>query len=647
MCGIAGLFSLKQKPIHVVAEIKKMSRQIWRRGPDDEGYLAFSDQKIIPLSGQDSIRLTGGVPYFSNKPITTLDEKVLGAFAHRRLSIVDLSEFGHQPMCDNTQQYWIVFNGEVYNYREIRAELVQLGHQFYSKTDTEVVLHAYIEWGASALEKFNGMFAFAILDRVDNSIFLARDRIGIKPLYYTIQKDIFVFGSDIKSLIASGLYHPEVNWEGVWHNFNFGMAPRPITCFQDIVALEQSHYLHINLTTGHIHKQRYWQIPVGTQDSTLSLSDASDMLEAALHKSIRYRLHSDVDVGTFMSGGVDSTTISAMASQQHPGIKAFTLGFDKSFKRYDEVEEAKATAAMHDFEHIISYIKPHQVLDDIDDIVLCYEEPFYHLPANFVISNIVHDNGVKVVLNGLGGDELFAGYSVYNRLSFWQKTYPFRLLQHVIPSQSHRKVQAVKRLLQAKTIGQYYASAYMKYGDLGNQRLFPRKWHFCSRTVLEDLYDCEKNAFTDDVEALNYYDLMNYIGNHHVHRTDQFTMFFSIEGRFPFLDHNLIESAFRIPSNYKLHNGVGKFVLRNVAEKYIAPSCLSMRKKGFGLPLEYWIKHDLNAFVQESQASLLSRQLLDNQEVKRIFQEGSASKQWQLVMFEQWYQQFIERRSFS
>ncbi|WP_321470624.1 asparagine synthase (glutamine-hydrolyzing) [Halarcobacter sp.] len=643
MCGIVGIIA--RKPRKISKNIFFANNQMYRRGPDDEGFILFNDNKIDVCYGIDTPMesFKDKQAYYPSENIkSTFGNSYNIAFAHRRLSIVDLSSHGHQPMCDESRQYWIIFNGEVYNFKEIRKELKEIGHKFVSNTDTEVVLKSFIQWKEKCLEKFNGDFAFSIYDIKRDEIFLARDRIGIKPLYYAFENETFIFASDIKTLIASKLYTPKINWEGLYHNFSFSMTPRPNTSFENVFSLKQGHYMLLDCKTLKSQIIEYWDIPIGIQNLSMTENEAVELLENELKKSIEYRLLADVDVGTFMSGGIDSTTISAIASEIHPNIKAFTLAFDKSISKYDELEEAKATANMHNMTHIISKLDADVVLNNIDNMVLGYEEPFFHLAANFAISEIVKNHGVKVVLNGLGGDELFAGYGVYQNLRIWKKLVKFNPLIMLIPDALHPRVKTLKKYSKPKNIYEYYASSYSNYTDIEKNNIFRQSYN--SLEEIANQYSKKDKSFTDDFELLSYLDIKSYIGNHHVHRTDQFTMHFSLEGRFPFLDHNLIEKAFSIPSKYKLNKGIPKYVLRKVAQKYISPKCLSMQKKGFGLPLEHWINNQLKDLVYQNIESLKKRDIFLNSGIDFILKNGTSTQKWQLVMFELWYQKFIESR---
>ena len=641
MCGIVGI--LTQKPQKIAKNIFLANNQMYRRGPDDEGFILVNNKNIDICYGKDTpLRLFGDKqPYYPIKNIqSTFEDFYTLAFGHRRLSIVDLSSHGHQPMCDESRRYWIVFNGEVYNFKEIRVELESLGYNFVSKTDTEVILKSYIQWGEKSLQKFNGDFAFAIYDNNKEEVFLARDRVGIKPLYYTVQNGHFLFASDIKTLIASKLYTPEVNWEGLYHNFSFSMAPRPMTSFQGVYALKQAHYMKIDCKTLKFNEIEYWDIPTGIQNITMSEDEAKNIVEEELIKSIKYRLISDVEVCTFMSGGVDSTIISAIASKYYPNIKAFTLGFDKKFSKYNEVDEAKATANMHDINHIVTYVDADVILEQINNMVLGFEEPYYSVTPHLIGASIVKEHNIKVTFNGLGADELFAGYHMYvrhQRLKLLSKVNP---LLNIIPN--FGKMRTLKKLTNFNNTYQYFANTYSIYSDKEKENLF--NINLNSRDEIRKQYYKEGKNFKDDLELLSYLDFKSSIGSHYTYRTEQFNMHYSIEARFPFLDHNLIEKANTIPSKYKLKNGISKYILKEVAKKYIAPECLSMNKKGFSLPLEYWFGNQLKDLVHNSIEALKNRKIFNNNEIDNIMKTATVYHKWQLVMCELWFQNFIDNK---
>jgi len=653
MCGIAGIFNLQGAETQQARALHQMANQMIQRGPDDEGFaLIHKDGKINTYRGRDTcmdhleIPL---IPDYPREPIQNAYEKPSWvALGHRRLSIVDLTPHGHQPLCTHDKRYWIVFNGEIYNYQDIASELNAEGIQLHGHSDTEVLIHAYAQWGEQCLDRFNGDFAFAIWDNKENYLFCARDRIGIKPFYYTIENNQLVFASDIKTIIASGLYTPEVDPEGLYFAMAFGIAPRPMTAFKGVHALEQGHWMRVYFD-GRIEMQHYWGIPVGTQDHKMSEADAIEILDTELTQAIRLRLHADVPVGTFMSGGIDSTTISAIASRMHPGIKAFTLGYEHTAPELDEVAQAEATARMNPMEHVIHRVNPDESLSDLDNWIDGYEEPFYSLAANHVISKLVKQNGVTVVLNGLGGDELFAGYDLYKFARWWPLISTFSPVIGLLSPVMGKKGERLADIAAVNSPDQLHTLFFQNTPDMGLHQLFyhPDLVDINTPNRLKRLY-ADGIVFGDSIEAMSYMDLMNYVGNHHVHRVDQFTMMHSVEGRFPFLDHKLIEAAYRIPSKWKIKGGVQKYVLRQVAKKYIDPSCLSMKKKGFGLPLKQWMQGPLLPLVQAKMDALKERSLIRADTVTKWFEEYqrghiSATRIWHLVALELWFERFIDR----
>lgn len=647
MCGIAGILALTREPKPYLGHVRAMASAMRHRGPDDEGYIAAGvDNRVQHFVGGETPRVVRSA-YPSSRPVeTALDTPSILAMGHRRLSILDLSPAGHQPMADPTGRYWIVFNGEIYNFKALRKNLESEGYAFQTSSDTEVILAAYSGWQEDCLYRFNGDFAFAIWDNHERSLFCARDRIGIKPFYYILENGRFIFGSDIKTLLASGLHRPEPDPEGLYLAMAFGIAPRPITAFKGIRALEQAHWMRLH-ADGRVEKARYWQIPVGTQQHDMAEDDAVSLLEEQLQRAVERRLVADVPVGAFMSGGIDSTTIAAIAARQHPGIKAFTLGYQNDAPEMDEVPQAEATAALHPMQHIVERVDPDQSLSDLHAWIMGYEEPFYSVAANFVISKLVKENQVTVVLNGLGGDELFAGYGYYRHHYVPRLPWFSPLINHT-DKILNRKLATGLNLIGAKSPDRLHTVLFRQRSDFQLRQLLAQTLHPSVNTVdlVHGLY-AQGLRFEDRIEALSYMDLMNYVGNHHVHRVDQFTMAHSVEGRFPFLDHELIEAAYRIPSHLKIKHGQQKYVLRRVAEKYIAPSCLAMKKKGFGLPLAQWMRGPLRSMVTENLERLQSRAEIKPAAVKGCYADYEQGQMppthiWHLVALELWFQNFID-----
>jgi len=653
MCGIAGIVTLDGHSRNNALFLHNMGKCMKSRGPNDEGYLiaSYQNNRVYLFKGNDTLPSDRPISFYPTQDINRAYNNIKGNIflAHRRLSIIDLSPYAHQPMCTSNGRFWIIYNGELYNYREIASELKKRGVNFVSNSDTEVLLYAYQEWGPEALKYFNGMFSFAIWDNRNKTLFCARDRIGIKPFYYTIKDNQFIFASDIKTLISSTLYKPAINIEGLYHALSFGVAPRPLTAFKDVYSLEQGHWLLIK-SDGTIKKDNYWEIPLNSQKQKMHEKEAITLLESQLFKAIEYRLVADVPVGTFMSGGIDSTTVSAIASKLHPGIKAFTLVFSKD-KKLDESKQAKATAAMCNMEHIIQDIEIDSVLEYIDEMIECYEEPFYDLSPNYVISRMVYQNNVTVILNGLGGDELFGGYPYYRWIKRWkllQKVKPFLGLTQKIPLTRHIS----ERLLAisfSNTADRYATAVRAFFTDKEKQKLFldqsVREFNTIER--IHQLYVGNDKEFTDLIEAISYIDMKNYIGNHHVYRVDKFTMHFSLEGRLPFLDHNLVELAFKMPSFLKVNSKGQKYILRKVAEKYIHPLCTKAKKKGFDFPTDRWMRTNLKELVKQKLTLLSQRGIFNPKIIWQTYWEWKLKARsfrsvWELVSTEMWIEKFID-----
>lgn len=632
MCGISGIlnFNAPSKKVNALIE---MTQTLVNRGPDNEGYVLFENNLGKPYFGDDTL-------VKNTKHIKSATDKAFDvAFGFRQLKIIDLTNRSHQPMSDLTENYWIVFNGEIYNFKEIKTELIALGHRFFSDSDTEVLLKSYIEWNEKALQKFNGMFAFAIYDKTKNEIFIARDRIGIKPLYYYKSNEHFLFASTQKAIINSKLFEPKIDWNGLHQNFRFTIAQRPNTCFENIVALEPGYQLKINLNDHTIQKKQYWEIPVNTQDFSMTEKKAANLLEESLYNAVKYRIQADVEVGSFMSGGIDSTTISVMASKLAPDIKTMTLSFSE-YERFNETAEAADTAKLHNLNHIINTVNPTEVIANLNITPSIYEEPYFYLPVNLVIAKIAKENKLKVVLNGLGGDELFGGYDAYLKLKYWESLKNNKDLLKLVPNFDRRIVKG-KQLANYKTIGEFYTHYFSNYSDLEIGELFQNKIGSTQNT-LSDLYNPTNLNFTDSFEAISFYNLKSYIGNHQMRSVDQCTMYHSIEGRFPMLDHQFIETAFKIPTKYKIKDNVQKYILKEVAKKHIAPSCLNMKKKGLGLPLEHWFLNDLKDFTEHTISKLIERGIFNEKAIHKIIATKDEKKIWQLVSTELWLSYFFK-----
>jgi len=629
MCGIAGILNLNNQLNKRGSQIQSMSEAMKMRGPDSNGVLVAGMPDNTPMTNPGFVAQASGRLFL----------------AHRRLSVIDLTDGGWQPFSLSSQRYWIVYNGEIYNFRELRLELSNLGTTFETESDTEVLLAGYIQWGKKVLDKLHGMFAFAIWDERTQTLFLARDRLGIKPLYYIRTSEDFIFGSDIKTLIASNLFRPKPNIENLFHAVALSVAPRPLTCFEDVFGVPPGHWLEID-ATGKMIVEPYWQITTNKVDPTIDAEAAASLLDTALKTAVARCQVSDTPVGSFLSGGLDSGIVTAMAARNQKNINAFTLAFPGMDS--DESDEARATARLLGIQHNVRDATQEISSETLLDMTRCYEEPFPSLAPNYLISEFVHDHGTKVVLNGLGADELFAGYGYYSLIKEWESARKRKWLGslHVRlwPDRSRER-----NLMGADSVADFYAEvlAPTTLNEDGRRDLFNKEWTPDETTgaVLNRLY-VKDRVFTDHLQGVNYLDMLHNIGNHHVYRADQFTMRFSLEARFPFLDHELVELAFSMPSNLKFAGGAGKKVVRDVAKQYVSPESLASKKKGFGLPVERWMRGALGPLVKDKLDALGDRAWINRDEVEHrysLFNAGNLEYRsiWALVSTELWLESFF------
>ncbi|GAB1307634.1 asparagine synthase (glutamine-hydrolyzing) [Urechidicola sp. KH5] len=631
MCGISGIINFNSVTCNANALVN-MTQSMINRGPDDEGYILVDD-RINNYIGDNSI--SKEFSHIQNN----LQKSFRIGFGFRQLKIIDLSNKSHQPMVDESNAYCIVFNGEVYNYKELRNQLISLGHTFRSQSDSEVVLKSYIEWGEKALHKFNGMFGLAIYDLRKKIVFIARDRIGIKPIYFYPNKEFLIFASTQKAIIDSELYQKEINWEGLSQNFRYSIAQRPVTCFKNIYALEPGHYLSIDLNRNQSKKIKYWNIPTNSIDFEINEKVASKLIDEALYEAVKLRLNADVEVGTFMSGGIDSSLIAILASKMKPNIKALTLGFN-NYKELNEIEPAMETAKLHSLNHIISHADSADIIKHINKTAIAYEEPYHDLSANYFLVQMARQNNVKVVLSGLGGDELFGGYDVYNKLKYWNHLKSQRAIINRV-STINNKFNRIKSIANYDNEIEFYAHYYSTFNDKEIKTLFKSNYYETNST-LSNLYNYSDMNFANSFDKISYYNLKSYIGNHQMRTLDQFTMHFSIEGRFPLLDHNFIELAYRIPPRLKLKWNTQKYILKQVASKYVGKKVMSMKKKGLILPLKYWINSRLREFTNDTVNDLKTRCIFNNDNLDTILHSNDEKKIWQLVSTEIWLKNFFD-----
>jgi asparagine synthase (glutamine-hydrolysing) len=580
MCGIAGIVSKTQQG-SLRDTIFAMSQAIQHRGPDGEGFAFFAKDKALPVFSPhtpDHIRSCKAFSYMPSVPITDVADDHTMAFAHRRLSIIDLSEAGHQPMCDAAGSYWITFNGEIYNYIELRNELKQKGHQFMTQTDTEVILAAYKEWGVNCLQKFNGMFALVLFDTKNNELFCARDRAGVKPFYYINTKDSFAFASEYKAFIKAKLIPFEIN-EAQQFDFivNANLETGQESLFKQIKELKPSHYAHYKLNTHELSVKRYYSLP---ENNYLELSDGEiiNRIEEKLLSAIKLRLRSDVEVGSCLSGGLDSSIIAGLvkALQPETSLKLFTAVFKG--ESFDESAYAQSVA-----EHVKGSwqtVSPtsEEFFRDIKELNYSQDLPVWSSStySQHRVMKLAAEHKVKVVLDGQGADELFGGYA-HHYLALWRESSLGKRLKYireseqtiVNPFQLYFKQELKDLLNVSNNFGAYFKADKKGYGKANH---IP----FASN-LNEEL----RKDYTGRLKSF-------------LKCEDRCSMAFGIESRVPFADDiELVELAFSIKGSSKIRHGISKYLLREATKQYIPQHIYNRRDKvGFETPLVKWMQQN-------------------------------------------------------
>ena len=632
MCGISGYYSF-HKSISST-NILEMNQAIRHRGPDDEGFWLYDHDQGISFSGNDS---TSKI----KEQFPVLDERSSEiALGFRRLSIIDLSEKGHQPMLSENQQIIITFNGEIYNFKKLKKELEILGHFFQSNSDTEVILEAYQEWGNSAFAKLDGMFAICIVDLSSQKLTLARDRIGMKPLFYHQSEEGLVWASEIKALLKNEFVKPEINWNGVYTNFLFQTTLAPQTCFQDILSLEPGSFMVIDLTDQKITKEKFWTLPSPSMKD-VSEEEAVRKIDELLSESISEQLYADVSVAVMMSGGIDSTLIASKSKSFNPNINTYTISYPFS---EEEVKNASLAARHFGVSHDIKEVSDHEALQQLKENIQHFEEPYSSFEVLINAAKYAHDKDFKVVLSGNGADELFAGYSHTLKLNRWLLMRNFNFVSPFIFTKD-KFSQRVKN---------YFSQDHMF--DFFRQSQISMMPHEAKSLLQPDIYtkiDSKLSKYHAS-ESKNYsgyfeYDIKYSLSSHHVFRDDLSAMKYSVEFRYPYLSNSLINYVASLPEKIRFNGIQNKPLLRKTAEKYLPESVLNMPKKGFSFPVHYFIKNEkrVRDFIVENLKSLKKRNFFNAAVIDEWWNhqeyEYDWVKIWQLVTFELWYQKYFEK----
>lgn len=638
MCGICGELSISGRKVSP-ENIGRMADSIAHRGPDDSG---------IYCSG----------------PI---------GLGHRRLSIIDLSENGKQPMWSSDRSLCIVYNGEVYNFQEIRRDLLAEGYHFSSTTDTEVVVHAIQCWGIEkALSKFIGMFAFAVWDSREQRLVLCRDRAGIKPLYYYLSGDTFLFGSEMKSLLAHPGFKRELNRAALGQYFVIGYCLNDYTVFNDTFKLSPGHYMTMD-RDGAMSIHRYWGLDDAKRGSFKGgFNDAAEQLEELLVNAFEYRLVSDVPVGLFLSGGIDSSLVSSILKKKvNADILNITIGFRE--QDFDESPKAKKVSDELGVNHIVHYISPTEAQDTLEKFCDIYDEPFSDTSGipTFILSRLARQH-VKVALSADGGDEQFCGYESYpayiNNYNFVTRfpgalrliaskvlggVLPYRQLlswklaradETSYTPQSIARYEKMVRLLEVnneKSLIQLMNEKAWSRATIGEFLPVGGADIFRNTTLSDDCLGEYKDGMMDAMMRTDY---CTFLRDDILVKTDRASMSVSLECRDPFLDHRIAELAFSLPVSYLFDRGEHKRILKVLLRQWIGESVISSPKRGFMIPLYYWLRGIWKPFVMEylSRRRIRSVGVLDEvkveKEVDRFYRYHGcrAEKIWTMLNFQMW-----------
>lgn len=574
MCGIAGIYNFNNSKTVKESELAKMRDTLIHRGPDDAGFYVSPDKKV--------------------------------GFGTRRLKIIDLSEAGHMPM--NAGSAWITYNGEIYNFKELRAELAKKGYEFKSKTDTEVILNSYLEYGFDCVKKFNGMFAFAIWDEKKQVLFAARDHVGIKPFYWAIQNGAFYFGSEIKAILAHPDFKKELDETGISHYLTFSSLPAPRTMFKGIKKLQPATYIAIS-KSGKIKEISYWN-PIKPTDHFKKESEWAEETRELLKKSIKSQMVSDVPFGCFLSGGIDSSTNAKLMSEAlGKPVETFSIG-SKTFGKYNEFEHSRMMAKELGAETREISIGDEEALDFVEKYPFYADDPNADqvcLPL-FYLSKLTRDSKVTMIQVGEGSDEIFSGYPVYlNAVKLYEKWWVWlkkmpspikKLLQKGGNVLSHPKFEFHKEYLRRLAENQEPFWGYaIAFSDYQKERLLGSE--FKKRISLAEDYSIVK-SFYDEIDSMDgeadflkritYLEIKNRLPEVLLMRTDKMTMAHSIEARVPFLDKDLVEMSLQIPESAKIRGGDPKHVLKMAVKGIIPDEIINRKKQGFAAPMSEWLK---------------------------------------------------------
>ena len=634
MCGIAGFIDFHKKS--TTSNIQSMIEPLNHRGPDGEGVSLFKSKNAI-----------------------------IG-FGHKRLSIIDLSQAGKQPMALN--HLHITYNGEIYNYQEIKNELLELGHHFNGESDTEMILHAYTEWGIKAVERFIGMFAIALFDEKKQEVVFIRDRAGVKPLFYYQKNDLILFSSELKSFHEHPEFEKKLDLNAVAAYMQYGNVPTPHCIFKNCGKIKPGHYLKINLENKSQQEIQYWNVYDFYNQPKLNLSfpEAKIQTKELLKSAFNYRMVADVPVGVFLSGGYDSTTVSSLIQAESTArLKTFTIGVPDI--GLNEAPYARDIAKHLGTDHTEINCTEEEAIEMIKDLPFFFDEPFADssaIPTTLVSKAARKD--VTVALSADGGDEIFGGYNRYDFMHRYGKTLnsiPKAVRKILVGAMGnissekipvlkdkynfHNRYEKLKTVLNDPSEKEIMLSLSQQFNDEQMKSVMKSEFTslptmFQSKEMLED--------FKSPLSYMMAIDFQTYMLDDILQKVDRATMTNSLEGREPMLDHRILEFAAQIPDEYKYQNGIKKRILREITHDYIPKELLDRPKMGFAIPIAKWLKNELRDHVEEYlNEDRIEKQGIFNWEfitkLKMDFYKGRKeydSKLWYFLMFQMWYERWME-----
>jgi asparagine synthase (glutamine-hydrolysing) len=631
MCGLTGFIDFSNSTSEDT--LKRMTDSLIHRGPDDSG---------------TEVRTQSGASI---------------GFGFRRLSIIDLSPAGHQPMINEINGDMIVFNGEVYNFTEIREQLEELGHRFNSKSDTEVVLKSFQQWGVTCVERFIGMFAIVLFSPATGKVHFFRDRAGVKPLYYYWDGKLFMFASELKAFHQHPGFKKQIDFSSLRLYFHHGYVPSPYSIFRYTFKLEPGQRMEFDLKTKHLKKQIYWDLMRVFNKPKLKIDfhEAIEEMERILTSAFQYRMVSDVPVGVFLSGGYDSTCVTALL-QEHSSVKlkTFTISFDNEI--FNEGHYAQTVSDHLDTEHYNYHCTEEDAMQLVSIFPQVYDEPLSDgggLP-NILVSQKASEH-VKVVLSADGGDEIFAGYSKhhYSRQQYHRYfglPYPLRYsmakaigivnLFRKWPIYRVDRISRLQSFLEAKDASTLFGRVNQTFTDFEiNQFLKPRTKRLYNKFMNDHLLDTSN----DEIDRIIAIDFQTFLSEDILPKVDRATSFASIEGREPLLDQRIIEFAATLPSSFKLNDSKGKYILREIVHKYVPATIMDRPKMGFGIPISHWGQGKLKPVFDEC----FDKKFLEDQgifsvskirELYESYQSGnmmSFDRMFTVFVFQQWYRKWM------